>query len=96
MAVFLSIISVVILYTAALFTQHYVLRHTNKKYKFVVPIVYSVILLVLFLTQIIQLTTFIIFFVLGAVQLFGLEQQLKRQEENKRKHSESDKKKGVS
>ncbi|UXR47915.1 hypothetical protein MUA57_01775 [Staphylococcus simulans] len=96
MATFLSTISIVILYVVALFTQHYILRHTNKKYKFVVPIVYSVILLVLFLTHIINLPTFIIFFILGAVQLFGLEQQLKRHEENKQKHSEADKKKEVS
>lgn len=95
MSTFLSIISIVILYTAALFTQHYILRHTNKKYKFVVPITYSIILLVLFLTHIIQLPTFIIFFILGVVQLFGLEQQLKRHEENKLKHSESHEKKEV-
>ncbi|WP_308901480.1 hypothetical protein [Staphylococcus simulans] len=50
----------------------------------------------MFLTHIINLPTFIIFFILGAVQLFSLEQQLKRHEENKQKHSEADKKKEVS
>ncbi|WP_412518494.1 hypothetical protein [Staphylococcus simulans] len=92
MSAFLSVISIIILYAAAFFTQHYILRHTSKKYKFVVPIAYLVILLVLFLTHIINLSMFIIFFGLGALQLFGLEQQLKRHEENKRNDEETNQK----
>ncbi|UXV35326.1 hypothetical protein MUA90_02010 [Staphylococcus sp. IVB6181] len=40
-------------------------------------------MLVLLLTKIITFSTFIIFSVIGALQLFGLEQQLKRNKQNK-------------
>lgn len=78
-----SLVGVVVLYLAAFFSQNYIIQHTNKKYKYVVPTLFLIIMLVLLLTKIITFSTFIIFSVIGALQLFGLEQQLKRNKQNK-------------